>query len=101
MSILKVDEKWSIIYGPENNNCPTHWVRYKEKSSPFDENNATTAMFYALLEKQTDTRDAEVIAQLVEAAEAQLQYMDMCGDKGDLERNLRAALAAAKGLKNE
>jgi hypothetical protein len=34
----------------------------------------------------------EVLA-LVEAAKAQLQYMDLCNDKGDLERNLRATLA--------
>ena len=31
------------------------------------------------------------------AAQEQLDYMDMCNDKGDLERNLRAALAALKG----
>lgn len=49
---------------------------------------------------QPSARDA-VIAQLVDAAEAQLQYMDMCGDKGDLERNLRSALFAVKGLKND
>jgi hypothetical protein len=31
------------------------------------------------------------------AAQAQLDYMDLCGDKGDLERNLRAALSMLKG----
>jgi len=36
---------------------------------------------------------AEDIVALVEAAQAQLDYMDMCNDKGDLERNLRAALS--------
>ena len=34
------------------------------------------------------------IKALVAAATNQLHYMDMCGDKGDNERNLRAALAA-------
>lgn len=34
------------------------------------------------------------ILSLVEAAKAQLQYMDMTNDKGDLERNLRNALSA-------
>lgn len=37
------------------------------------------------------------VAALVKAAEAQIQYMDMCHDNGDLERNLRAALARVKG----
>ena len=44
------------------------------------------------------------VAALVEAAEAQIQYMDMCHDNGDLERNLRAALARVKskeGFSNE
>lgn len=44
--------------------------------------------------------DPRVLA-LVEAAGAQLQYMDMCNDRGDLERNLRAALAAMKGATND
>ena len=39
------------------------------------------------------TQDARVRA-LVEAAQAQLDYMDMCRERGDLERNLRAALRA-------
>jgi hypothetical protein len=38
----------------------------------------------------------ELIA-VAKAAQAQLDYMDLCGDKGDLERNLRAALSLLKG----
>jgi hypothetical protein len=43
--------------------------------------------------------DAQLMADprveaLVDAASAQLQYMDWCNEKGDLERNLRNALAA-------
>jgi len=34
---------------------------------------------------------------VAKAAQAQLDYMDLCGDKGDLERNLRAALSLLKG----
>lgn len=30
------------------------------------------------------------------AAQEQLDYMDLCGDKGDLERNLRTALEGVK-----
>ena len=41
------------------------------------------------------TQDKRVRA-LVEAAQAQLDYMDMCRERGDLERNLRAALRALK-----
>jgi hypothetical protein len=31
---------------------------------------------------------------LAEAVNEQLSYMDLCGDKGDLERNMRNALSA-------
>jgi hypothetical protein len=54
------------------------------------------ARILAAIDTQTEPRDAAV-ARLVEAASEQLAYMDMCGDKGDLERNLRAAIAAVKG----
>lgn len=39
------------------------------------------------------------LAALVEAAEEVLTYMDMCNDKGDLERNLRTALTAFRAGK--
>ncbi len=32
------------------------------------------------------------IAALIEAAKEQWQYMQLCNDKGDLERNIRTAL---------
>ena len=35
---------------------------------------------------------ADLVDDLIDAAAAQLAYMDMCNDRGDLERNLRAAL---------
>lgn len=48
--------------------------------------------------------DAEVMAHpkvkaLVEAAEEQLYYLEMCGEDGDLVRNLRSAIAAIQEAK--
>ncbi len=42
--------------------------------------------------------DAPELVALVEAAKVQLAYMDFCNDRGDLERNLRAALEAWEAL---
>jgi len=55
MKILKVDDKWSILFDPSKNDKPLNWLRYGEPHSPWDENNATTAMFYALLEASSGT----------------------------------------------
>lgn len=49
MKTLKIDNKWSVEYDPENNNQPRRWLRYGEDRGGFNENNATVAMFYALL----------------------------------------------------
>jgi hypothetical protein len=48
--------------------------------------------------------DAEVLAHpkvraLVDAAEEQLDYLEMCGEDGDLVRNLRSAIAAIQEAK--
>lgn len=51
MPILEIDEKWSIEYDPENNDRPMYWFRNGLYAGAFDENNAVTAMFYAILEK--------------------------------------------------
>ena len=45
-----------------------------------------------------DRTQDERVRALVEAAQAQLDYMDMCGERGDLERNLRAALRDLEGV---
>ena len=50
--------------------------------------------------------DAEVMAHpkvkaLVEAAEEQLDYLEMCGEDDDLVRNLRAAIAELTGGKDK
>jgi hypothetical protein len=54
LAVLRVDEKWSIAYDFEDNDRPTDWLRYGEAHSPFNENNATTALFYALLKGRAD-----------------------------------------------
>jgi len=49
---LKIDDKWGVFYEPDNNDRPVRWTRYNEIREPFEEdNNAVTAMFYALLAK--------------------------------------------------
>jgi hypothetical protein len=51
MKKLKIDDKWSIRYDPENNDRPEAILRYGELHQVWQENNAMTAMFYALLEE--------------------------------------------------
>lgn len=43
----------------------------------------------------------EAVKPLLAAAEAQIAYMDLCNDKGDLERNLRAEIAALRDKAKE
>lgn len=50
MAFLRVDDKWSIEFEPEENDMPIAWHRYDKYHSEFEKNNPTTAMFYALLE---------------------------------------------------
>ena len=50
MSILKVDDKWSVVYDPKSNDSPKMWMRHGDRHYPFDESNAVVAMFYALKE---------------------------------------------------
>lgn len=60
---LRIDDKWSVRYDPENNDRPAQWLRHGEPHSDFEENNAATAMFYALLEcrKQTIEHRRELV----------------------------------------
>ena len=57
--MLRIDDKFSIMYDPNDNDRPTHVFRYGEVHSQFDffTPNYVTAMFYALLEKQNDEND--------------------------------------------
>ena len=41
------------------------------------------------------------VEPLLAAAEAQLAYMDLCNDRGDLERNLRTEVAALRAKAKE
>ena len=50
MSILKIDDKWSVVYDPKSNDSPMMWMRHGDRHYPFDESNAVVAMFYALKE---------------------------------------------------
>lgn len=50
LPLMQVDDKWSIAFDPDNNDHPEYWFRYGERHSPFIEDNAVTAMFYALRE---------------------------------------------------
>lgn len=53
--VLRIDEKWSISYDPAHNDRPLSWLRYGQPWSAepeWAENNAVTALFYALLEER-------------------------------------------------
>ena len=52
MKFLKVDDKWSIQYNPEQNDRPEEWLRYGCSQGDFDEKNNVVALFYALLAKE-------------------------------------------------
>lgn len=59
LSTLKIDEKWSVEYDPQNNDRPMYWLRHGERHSTFGCAKAVTAMFYALLEKQWQDVDPQ------------------------------------------
>jgi lipopolysaccharide biosynthesis regulator YciM len=48
---IKIDDKWSVDYDPKENDRPTQWRRYGEKSHRFTSDSAVFALFYALLER--------------------------------------------------
>jgi hypothetical protein len=59
MKVLKVDEKWSIEYDPEDNDRPKRLLRYGEDFAgytPFVLNHVV-AMFYALLEQDEQIKE--------------------------------------------
>lgn len=52
LKTLKIDDRWSVKYDPNNNDRPTELLRYNESvGSVAHWNNPQVAMFYALLEK--------------------------------------------------
>lgn len=53
MKTLKIDEKWSVEYDPQNNDRPVRVLRYGQPFfSTCFENNIAVALFYALLAKE-------------------------------------------------
>ena len=55
---LKVDDKWSISYDPENNDRPIKLFRYGEDAGYVDmhnQKNYVLAMFYRILELEGGT----------------------------------------------
>lgn len=51
---LQIDDKWAIMYNPNENDRPMYWSRYGNLHSVFIRNDAVTAMFYVLLKKQQE-----------------------------------------------
>ena len=49
-AVLRVDDKWSIVYDETHNDMPVAWLRNDTHHSSWEENNPVTALFYALLE---------------------------------------------------
>jgi hypothetical protein len=55
--VLKVDEKWSITYDPDNNDRPLKLFRYDVDTNVnmHDEKNYVLAMFYRILELENSS----------------------------------------------
>jgi hypothetical protein len=55
--VLKVDEKWSITYDPDNNDRPLKLFRYDVdiNVNMHDEKNYVLAMFYRILELENSS----------------------------------------------
>lgn len=53
MKTLRVDEKWSVTYDPDNNDRPHELLRHGEvaMNAMHHWNNPVMSMFYALLER--------------------------------------------------
>lgn len=65
MSVLKVDEKWSITYDPADNDRPRQVRRHGEHAGVFHNDNLARAMFYALLAKELEPAHALALDQAV------------------------------------
>lgn len=59
MRILKIDEKWSVSYDPNENDIPRQIFRHGKFHSYWDHNNMASAMFYQLLEVEQLRRERE------------------------------------------
>lgn len=65
VATLKIDNKWSVRYDPDNNDRPTSVLRYNEPVGPFVYDNVVVDMLYALLEVQNKLQTDKKIAELI------------------------------------
>ena len=54
MKTLKVDDKWSIEYDPDNNDRPNRVLRYGTLDQHFPMNRLALAMFHELLKERPE-----------------------------------------------
>lgn len=81
MKTLKIDDKWSVEYDPENNDRPVAIMRHGEPCSIAVEDwkNDSVAMFYALLEAR---RMQETVALVLpEMTPEQMEELRMLGQR--------------------
>lgn len=82
MKTLKIDDKWSVEYDPEQNDRPVALLRHGERQPPFPPNTWSSevyAMFYALLEAQ---RMQETVALVLpEMTPEQMDELRMLGQR--------------------
>lgn len=81
MKTLKIDDKWSVEYDPENNDRPVAITRHGEPCSIAVEDwkNDSVAMFYALLEAR---RMQETVALVLpEMTPEQMEELRMLGQR--------------------
>lgn len=81
MKTLKIDDKWSVEYDPENNDRPVAITRHGEAMAwaPSTWTNDTHAMFYALLEAR---RMQEAVALVLpEMTPEQMEELRMLGQR--------------------
>lgn len=90
-AVLRIDDKWSVEYDPEDNDRPLRQFRYGEEVDiypPKEWFNDTTAMFYALLEARTATKEK------IDALEAIFWRRGVYGDRSECRRLATEVLAA-------
>lgn len=83
MKRLKIDEKWSVMYDPDNNDRPVDLHRHDEFHGPFPVSNVPVAMFYSLLEKDTELKNLN--------DEMELNELENCDVETDLIKQTERA----------
>lgn len=77
MKTLKIDDKWSVEYDPDNNDRPAALLRHGRNlgTGTGDWSNSMVAMFYALLEAREKEAKVLTIPPLTEQQAASLNMM--------------------------